>query len=192
MEDTALKWAESGPNAILNDLALATLISRIEMASNALNAQMNATRGKKGQRAAVKMRDSVCALTRSGEASCLEVLEAAKQARVPLGPGGRQAICSRLRQERRRRILQLRPRAKAARARSVPRRGVRQPIRAGLRIVVAEARIYDGIDREHTGRLGARETYVVHGPDEFEEIFELAEAGSPFELYSRARLKRVR
>jgi THAP4-like, heme-binding beta-barrel domain len=38
----------------------------------------------------------------------------------------------------------------------------------------------------------ARETYVVHGPDEFEEIFELAEAGSPFELYSRARLKRVR
>jgi hypothetical protein len=38
----------------------------------------------------------------------------------------------------------------------------------------------------------ARETYVVHGPDEFEEIFELAEAGSPFELYSRPRLKRVR
>ena len=29
----------------------------------------------------------------------------------------------------------------------------------------------------------ARETYVVHGPDEFEEIFELAEAGKPFELY---------
>lgn len=38
----------------------------------------------------------------------------------------------------------------------------------------------------------ARETYVVHGPDEFEEVFELAEAGKPFELYSRARLKRVR
>lgn len=38
----------------------------------------------------------------------------------------------------------------------------------------------------------ARETYVVHGPDEFEEIFELAEAGQPFEQYSRARLKRVR
>jgi hypothetical protein len=37
----------------------------------------------------------------------------------------------------------------------------------------------------------ARETYVVHGPDEFEEIFELAESGKPFELYSRARLKRV-
>ena len=38
----------------------------------------------------------------------------------------------------------------------------------------------------------ARETYVVHGPDEFEEIFELAEAGKPFEEYSRSRLKRSR
>jgi hypothetical protein len=38
----------------------------------------------------------------------------------------------------------------------------------------------------------ARETYVVLGPDEFEEVFELAEPGKPFELYSRARLKRVR
>jgi hypothetical protein len=38
----------------------------------------------------------------------------------------------------------------------------------------------------------ARETYVTHGRDEFEEIFELAEAGKPYELYSRARLKRVK
>jgi hypothetical protein len=38
----------------------------------------------------------------------------------------------------------------------------------------------------------ARETYVAHGPDEFEEIFELAEAGKPFEVYSRARLSRVK
>jgi hypothetical protein len=37
----------------------------------------------------------------------------------------------------------------------------------------------------------ARETYVIHGPDDFEEIFELAAAGKPFEEYSRARLKRV-
>jgi hypothetical protein len=36
----------------------------------------------------------------------------------------------------------------------------------------------------------ARETYVVHGPDEFEEIFELAQAGKPFEVYSRSRLTR--
>jgi hypothetical protein len=38
----------------------------------------------------------------------------------------------------------------------------------------------------------ARETYVVHGPDEFEEIFELAEPGQPFAVYSRTRLKRAR
>lgn len=38
----------------------------------------------------------------------------------------------------------------------------------------------------------ARETYVVSGPDAFEEIFELAEAGKPFEVYSRARLRRVK
>ena len=38
----------------------------------------------------------------------------------------------------------------------------------------------------------ARETYVVLGPDEFEEIFELAENGNPFEVYSKAKLKRVR
>jgi hypothetical protein len=31
----------------------------------------------------------------------------------------------------------------------------------------------------------ARETYIVHGPDEFEEVFELAQAGKEFELYSR-------
>ena len=38
----------------------------------------------------------------------------------------------------------------------------------------------------------ARETYVVLGPDEFEEVFELAEPGKAFEQYSRARLKRAR
>jgi hypothetical protein len=38
----------------------------------------------------------------------------------------------------------------------------------------------------------ARETYVVVGQDEFDEIFELAEPGKPLELYSRAHLKRVR
>jgi THAP4-like, heme-binding beta-barrel domain len=38
----------------------------------------------------------------------------------------------------------------------------------------------------------ARETYVVSGPDAFEEIFELAETGKPFAVYSRARLRRVK
>lgn len=38
----------------------------------------------------------------------------------------------------------------------------------------------------------ARETYVVQGPDAFEEIFELAEAGEAFKIYSRAQLRRVK
>jgi hypothetical protein len=37
----------------------------------------------------------------------------------------------------------------------------------------------------------ARETYAILGPDEFEEVFELAEPGKAFELYSRAHFKRV-
>jgi hypothetical protein len=38
----------------------------------------------------------------------------------------------------------------------------------------------------------ARETYVLHGPDDVEEIFELARDGKAFEVYSRSRLKRVK
>ena len=38
----------------------------------------------------------------------------------------------------------------------------------------------------------ARETYRFSGPDEFEEVFELAAPGKEFELYSRARFMRVR
>ena len=38
----------------------------------------------------------------------------------------------------------------------------------------------------------ARETYRMISADEFEEVFELAAPGKPFELYSRARLKRVK
>lgn len=38
----------------------------------------------------------------------------------------------------------------------------------------------------------ARETYLFHGPDDIEEVFELAEAGKPFAVYSRTRLKRVK
>jgi hypothetical protein len=38
----------------------------------------------------------------------------------------------------------------------------------------------------------ARETYVFSGPDHVEEIFELAEPGKDFEVYSRNRLTRVR
>ena len=38
----------------------------------------------------------------------------------------------------------------------------------------------------------ARETYILHGPDDLEEIFELAEQGKDFALYSRTRLKRAK
>ena len=38
----------------------------------------------------------------------------------------------------------------------------------------------------------ARETYTMTGPDELEEVFELAEPGKDFTVYSRARMKRVK
>jgi hypothetical protein len=38
----------------------------------------------------------------------------------------------------------------------------------------------------------SRETHVALSADEFEEIFELADPGKEFEVYSRTRLKRVR
>jgi hypothetical protein len=37
----------------------------------------------------------------------------------------------------------------------------------------------------------ARETYVFTAPDQVEEIFEMAEPGKDFEVYSRSRLTRV-
>jgi hypothetical protein len=38
----------------------------------------------------------------------------------------------------------------------------------------------------------ARETYILTGSDQLEEIFELAEPGKDFEVYSRNRLTRVK
>lgn len=38
----------------------------------------------------------------------------------------------------------------------------------------------------------ARETYVLHGSDELEEVFELAEPGKDYSVYSRTKLKRVK
>lgn len=38
----------------------------------------------------------------------------------------------------------------------------------------------------------SRETHVVLGPDEFEEVFEMADPGKDFTVYSRTRFKRVR
>jgi hypothetical protein len=42
-----------------------------------------------------------------------------------------------------------------------------------------------------TALFGARETYLVRSPDEFEEIFELAEPDKPFDVYSHARFRRT-
>lgn len=38
----------------------------------------------------------------------------------------------------------------------------------------------------------ARETYIFDGPDRFEEVFELAEPGKAFEIYSRSRFTRIK
>ena len=38
----------------------------------------------------------------------------------------------------------------------------------------------------------ARETYLVTGPDEFEEVFEMSEPGKPYEVYSRTRFRRTK
>ncbi len=38
----------------------------------------------------------------------------------------------------------------------------------------------------------ARETYKILGPDEFKEVFEVAEPGKGFELYSEGHFKRKR
>ena len=51
--------------------------------------------------------------------------------------------------------------------------------------------VTEGIENIPAG-YRARETYIVHGPDEIEEVFELAEPGEAFELYSRTKLKRAR
>jgi hypothetical protein len=42
------------------------------------------------------------------------------------------------------------------------------------------------------GGYRALETYTIHGLDDIEEVFELAEPGKGFTAYSRARLTRVR
>jgi len=38
----------------------------------------------------------------------------------------------------------------------------------------------------------ARETYILRGPDEIEEVFELAEPGQDYSVYSRTKLKRIK
>ena len=59
------------------------------------------------------------------------------------------------------------------------------PARAGVLVFVTEA--IENIPQGYR----ARETYTFISADEFEELFEIAEPGKEFALYSRARLKRV-
>lgn len=51
--------------------------------------------------------------------------------------------------------------------------------------------VTEGIENIPAG-YRARETYIAHGADEIEEVFELAEPGKEFEVYSRTKLKRSR
>ena len=60
------------------------------------------------------------------------------------------------------------------------------PTKPGMLVFVTEA-----IENIPAG-YRARETYTFTSPDAFEELFEIAEPGKEFELYSRARLTRVR
>jgi THAP4-like, heme-binding beta-barrel domain len=64
---------------------------------------------------------------------------------------------------------------------------VEEPDSTPTRIVFTS----EGIENIPAG-YRARETYLVHGPDEIEEVFEMAEPGKPFDVYSRTRLKRVK
>jgi hypothetical protein len=51
--------------------------------------------------------------------------------------------------------------------------------------------ISEGIENIPAG-FQAKETYQILSADEFTETFELAEPGKPFEVYSKAILKRVK
>lgn len=59
------------------------------------------------------------------------------------------------------------------------------PTKPGVLVFVSEA--IENIPKGYR----ARETYTFISASEFEEVFEIAEPGKDFELYSRARLKRV-
>lgn len=59
------------------------------------------------------------------------------------------------------------------------------PVKPGVVVFTSEA-----IENIPAG-YRARETYTLRGPDELEEVFELAEPGKEFTVYSRTTLKRV-
>jgi len=88
--------------------------------------------------------------------------------------------------------LALYPRAQAPYPSAVSRRRVRQHYVQALNAKPGTvAFTTEAIENIPPG-YRARETYVLHGSDEFEEVFELAKPGKEFTVYSRTRLKRVR
>jgi hypothetical protein len=68
-------------------------------------------------------------------------------------------------------------------------RFVIQYVQAGASSASTLAFVSEAMENTPAG-WRARESYIVHGPDEFEEVFELAQADKPFEVYSRTRLRR--
>lgn len=64
---------------------------------------------------------------------------------------------------------------------------VARPPAEALGVLVFESEAIENIP----AGFRARETYRFSGPDAFEEVFELAEPGKDFAVYSRNRLRRV-
>ena len=60
--DQSVKWIESDANAILSDVDLATLIIRLGMASNALDAQLSVHQRARHQPPVVRLRDTALSL----------------------------------------------------------------------------------------------------------------------------------
>ena len=65
---------------------------------------------------------------------------------------------------------------------------VADSVASGQRVIVFRSESIENIP----AGFRARETYLLHGPDDVEEVFEMAAAGKPFEVYSRTRLKRLK
>lgn len=64
----------------------------------------------------------------------------------------------------------------------------RHAAESGARKLVFDSEHFENFDYSWK----ARETYEIASADEFVEIFELAEPGKAFEVYSRTRFQRAR
>ena len=91
-----------------------------------------------------------------------------------------------------RRVHQLRPVTKEAGPTPISRRRVRQSIREDEGSTAQKVMFTSEQIENIPAGFRARETYVVIGPDAFEEVFELAEPGKSFETYSHARFTRIK